>query len=330
MLDAELGFRKDAIINIQTDNNDPIAKRDILVQKIKQLPGVSMISVSQKPPSAVRQNGTFISYKDKNEISGGAQNIFADENFLPFYDIKLVAGHNYAHSDTINQLLINETAAKFLGFKNPDDAIGKFVFIGVSDRPNSTQNFPIVGVVKDFYAQSLHDPIKPLFIAPSSDFSRMINVKLVFGKDPSQAKNTIAAVEKIWKQIYPDKSFEYSFFDETIAKFYEKEEKTSAIINASMLVAIFISCMGLFGLVAFTTEQRTKEIGIRKVLGASVSGITVMICKDFVVLVVLSLVIASPIAWYFMHRWLQDYPYRISISAWIFLMAGMAAIIIAI
>lgn len=330
MMNTELGFQKDAIINIQTDFSDPIAKRDVLLQKIRKLSNVSATSLSQMPPSAERQNGTFISYKGKNEISGGVQNIFADENFLPFYNIKLVAGHNYTHSDTINQLLINETAAKFLGFKNPDEVIGKFVFIGVSDRPNSSQDFPIVGVVKDFYAQSLHDPIKPLFIAPSSGFSRMINVKLALGNDPTQLKNTIAAIEKIWKQIYPDRTFEYSFFDKTIANFYEKEEKTSMIINAAMIVAIFISCMGLFGLVAFTTEQRTKEIGIRKVLGASVSGITLMICKDFVVLVVISLLISSPIAWYFMHQWLQTYPYRITINMWTFVVAGMAAVCIAL
>lgn len=331
LLNKDLGFKKDAIINIETDGKEAISKRNFLVEKIKELPGIVMVSLSAHAPAALMQNGTVILYQGARKMMVESQNIMTDENFLPLYKIKLLAGYNFAPSDTINQLLINETASKSLGFKKPEEAIGKFLFIGVSDRPNSSQVFPIIGVVADFHSQSLHEPIKPLFMATSSVSSNLINIKLAtLGRGIGNLKTTISGIEKIWKQVYPDKVFEYSFFDETIAGFYNKEQKTSEIINGAMIIAIFISCMGLFGLIAFTTEQRTREIGVRKVLGASVSSITVMLCKDLVWLVAIALLIASPVAWYFMDRFLRGFPYRVTISWWIFLIAGLSAIGIAL
>ena len=330
MLNKDLGFKKEAIINIQTDWKEPVSKRDLFIQQIRSLPAVSMTSISQKPAAVTMQNGTVVQYNGKQKTEVETQNIMADENFLPLYGIRLLAGSNYAHSDTINQLLVNETATKSLGFKKPEDAIGKSLFIGISDRPNSSQVFPITGVMADFHSTSLHDPIKPLFIAPGLSMAREISIKLSFAKDPAKLKATLMSLEKTWKQIYPNKAFEYHFFDESIARFYDKEQKTAQVINIAMAIAIFISCMGLFGLVAFTTAQRTKEIGIRKILGASVSGIATMICKDFVVLVLLAILIASPVAWYFMSKWLQNFPYHISVSWWIFPVAGLMAITIAL
>ena len=134
----------------------------------------------------------------------------------------------------------------------------------------------------------------------------------------------LTSIKNIWKQVYPGKAFDYSFFDETIATFYDKEQKTEQIINASMITAIFISCMGLFGLITFTTRQRIKEIGIRKTLGASVSNIVVMLCKDIVVLVLLAVIISSPVAWLLLNKWLQNYPYRVAISPLTFVLAGLA------
>ena len=330
-LNKDMGFKKDAVVNIQTDRKYPLSERDVLVKGIRDLAGVDMVSISAKTPSANMQNGTIMEYNGKEKTDLETQDLMTDENFLPLYQLKLLAGQNFTPSDTINQLLINETAAKGLGFKSPDEAIGKMLFIGTSDRPNSGQVFPVVGVLADFHSQSLHDPIKPIFLAPSSASARIINIKLsTLGKGVDNFNTTIAGIEKIWKQVYPEETFEYSFFDDTIAGFYEKEQKTSRIINAAMAIAIFISCMGLFGLITFTTEQRTKEIGVRKVLGASVSQITVMLCKDFVLLVTVSIVIASPVAWWFMHQWLQDFPYRVTISWWIFLVAGLSAIGIAL
>ncbi len=141
-------------------------------------------------------------------------------------------------------------------------------------------------------------------------------------------KNNLAAIEKIWQEVYPDKKPELGFFDETIASFYEKEQKTAQLMNTAMGIAIFISCMGLFGLAAFMMQQRAREIGIRKVLGASISNITSMLSKDFLQLVLIASLIASPIAWYFMHQWLEDFAYRTTISWWVFVLAGSAALLI--
>lgn len=330
MLNRDLGFNKEAIVNIKTNKQEPFSKRDLLVQRIKNLSDIFEVSVSGKPPAASGQNSTIIEVNGIDKTRIEAQLIAADENFLPLYKITTIAGSNYRHSDTINQLLINETACKNLGFKTPEDAIGKMIFIGISDMPNSSQVFPVTGVVADFNATSLHDAIKPLFIVPSSSMSNMLNIKFSANENTGQVKQTLSAIEKIWKEVYPNEDFSYSFFDEAIASFYEQEQKTAQIINMAMIVAIFISCMGLFGLIAFTTQQRRKEIGIRKTLGATVLNITVMLCKDFVSLVSLAIIIASPIAWLLLSKWLQNYPYRIAISPWTFVVAGLSAVFIAL
>jgi ABC-type antimicrobial peptide transport system permease subunit len=186
-----------------------------------------------------------------------------------------------------------------------------------------------VGVLADFHASSLHELIHPAFIASSARFSWNVNVKLsTGGLQVGQFRGPGAEIEKIWKDIYPDDKFGYSFFDQSIAKLYQRDLQTSQLMNWAMGIAIFISCMGLFGLSAFTAQQRTREIGIRKVLGASVAGIANMLCRDFVRLIVIAFFIASPIAWCFMNRWLQGWAYRNDISGWIFVLAGSGAVLI--
>jgi putative ABC transport system permease protein len=173
--------------------------------------------------------------------------------------------------------------------------------------------------------------IAPTFISTSKKYSRIISVKLATaGKQNSDFKATITKIEKRWKEIYPNEKFEYKFFDETIAKFYDKEVKTEQLMNTAMAIAILISCMGLFGLVTFEAQKRTKEIGIRKVLGASVTNIVSMFSMDFLKLILLAFVIASPAAYYFMHQWLQDFAYRINISWWVFVLSVLAAMFIAL
>ncbi|MGC4036825.1 MAG: ABC transporter permease [Chitinophagaceae bacterium] len=330
MLNKNLGFNKEAIITIQTNAKEIASKRDFLVEQVKRLPGISGVSISGKPATATGQNGTVMIYNGQQRKEIEVFNLMADDQFLSLYHIPLVAGRNYDHSDTIRQLLINETAAKKLGFKTSQDAIGQSVFIGMSDQPNSEQVFPIVGVVANFHLLSLHDSIGSLFMASSSAFSHVLNIKLSTANGTGQVKNTIESIEKLWKDAYPDKPFEFSFLDESIAAFYESEQKTEQIINGCMFTAIFISCMGLFGLISFVTEQRRKEIGVRKVLGASVSQITVLLCRDFVLLIIVAVVIASPVAWYFMQKWLNGFPYRITIQPWTFIVAGLSAITIAL
>jgi ABC-type antimicrobial peptide transport system permease subunit len=221
--------------------------------------------------------------------------------------------------------------AKQLGFKKPEDAIGKTISSGGDDGTTSHKLLPIVGVLADFHAESLHDPIAPTFISTSKKYSSIISVKLVANGDQNKNFKAITSkIEKLWKDIYPNEKFEYKFFDETIAKFYDKELKMEQLMNTAMAIAIFISCMGLFGLITFEAQKRKKEIGIRKVLGASVSSIVSMFSRDFLKLILFAFVIASPVAYYFMHQWLQNFAYRINISWWVFVLSVLAAMLIAL
>lgn len=191
---------------------------------------------------------------------------------------------------------------------------------------------PIAGVMANYHFQSLRNIIKPLFLA-SNNYAGNINVKIKSSNKSSQeVALVLAKMKKAYNEVYPNanQTFEPNFFDETIAKFYEKERKMSQLLNTATAIAILISCLGLFGLAAFATAQRTKEIGIRKVLGATVNQIVGLLSKDFLKLVLIAIIIASPIAYYFMDKWLQDFAYRITISWWIFALAGFTAVAIAL
>jgi len=173
--------------------------------------------------------------------------------------------------------------------------------------------------------------MKPVVIVHLPEQEKGIAIKLASkGMQASEAKPILAEVEKQWKKAYPEENFECSFLNESIRWLYDQETKTAWLMNVVMIITIFISCMGLFGLAMFTSEQRTKEISIRKILGASVTNIMILLSKDFVVLVIISLIIASPVAWFFMNRWLEDFAYRIHINGWIFILAGFIAVLIAL
>jgi ABC-type antimicrobial peptide transport system permease subunit len=187
-------------------------------------------------------------------------------------------------------------------------------------------SYPIVGVLADFHLESLHRPITPTFFSTNKEFAWCINIRL----RPGNQEPTLAKIKQLWTSTYPDEVFHYDFFDATVASFYENERRTSSLANIAMIIAIFISCMGLFGLAAFTARQRVKEIGIRKVLGASVGNIVLMLNKDFIMLVLIALLTATPIAWYLLQRWLENFAYAIHISWATFLLAGAIAVVIAL
>jgi ABC-type antimicrobial peptide transport system permease subunit len=330
MLNKDLGFKKEAIITFDTNRAYAKTLPRVLAEKIQSLPQVDMVSLSQGPPSDKGHWGTFLKYKGKDELRADCHLEFGDKNFVPLYQLKLVAGRNLYTSDTINEVLINEACAKALGFKTPADAIGKFVESGISDGP-SKKIIPVVGVVADFHAVTLRDQIKPVFIVSSQEICRFVNVKLSLGGyTGEQLQRTIADIGKAYASVYPNEKFDYHFFDDTIRKFYEREQQMKQLMNTGMTIAIVISCLGLFGLAAFTARQRTKEIGIRKVLGASVGNIAALLSKDFLRYVFIAALLASPIAWYAMHKWLQGFAYSAPISWWMFVVAGMMAMFIAL
>ena len=331
MLNKDMGFKKDAIVNFQTDWKDSKSNRkEILINKLRQFPEIETICLGD-PPAREGYSTTGLKYFDgKKEITTQVHHKIVNEFYVPMYGLKILAGRNLAHSDTSKEFIINEAYARELGFKKPEQAIGKF--IDYYDSKGKPMKFPIVGVLANFHFQSMHQNIKPLFMN-ADKYANVINAKIrSTGKSTENFKGVLSKMEKAYNQVYPNNNqvFQPVFFDETFANFYKKEQQFAKILNTATGMAIFISCMGLFGLVAFTTRQRTKEIGIRKVLGASVAQIVQLLSKDFLKLVILSIVIASPIAYWAMNKWLQDFAYRVDISWWIFALAGILAIIIAL
>ena len=246
-----------------------------------------------------------------------------DPYFVPTYKLKVLAGRNFSAAyptDSTKAFMLNESGAKALGFKTPQQALG--ITIDYGDR-----RARVVGVLPDFHFESMHQKIKPLlFMMPAATDFRQLSVKLT-GAD---VKAEMAQLEKTWKQFLPDYPFEYAFLDQNFGRLYEAERRQGFLFTLFAGMAIVIACLGLFGLATFATEQRTKEIGIRKVLGASVSSIVTMLSKDFLKLVLLANLVAWPVAWYGMHRWLQDFAYRTPLSWSTFGLATVIAVSIAL
>jgi predicted permease len=325
-LNKDMGFKKDAIIYFNTNYYDTVRNhKAILMDKLKAIPGIAMVSLCTNPPSSNNTWSGTMKYKDgKREIESDVQQKYGDSNYIKLYGLKLLAGKNITTTDTVTSYLINETFAHILGFQKPQQAIGKYI-------EWSDKQIPITGVVSDFIQRSLHEPIKPLAIASWNNPERNFSMALQPQNEAGTAwKNTISKIEKAFKEVYPEDDFEYSFFDEDIAKYYRAEQNISSLLKWTAGLAIFISCLGLLGLVIYTTTQRTKEIGVRKVLGASVSQIVSLISKDFILLVLFAFLIATPVAWIGMNRWLQNFAFRTEISWWIFLSGAAIMIVIAL
>ena len=245
---------------------------------------------------------------------------WADANYFSTYNIRFVAGMPYREADTVNGFVVNELMVKKLGFSNPEAVIGKRLTFW-----NGAIGAPIVGVVKDFNSNSLEKEMRPVVLGSYKPVYRLLNIKI----QPQQVKQTLAAIARLWHNTYPDFTYEYQFLDETIAALYKQESRLSQLYQLFAGTAIFISCLGLYGFVSFMAVQRTKEIGVRKVLGASVIDIVYLISKEFTVLIGVAFLIATPIAYYFMHQWLQKFAYRTTIGVGLFLFTFLAAEMIA-
>jgi putative ABC transport system permease protein len=246
-----------------------------------------------------------------------------DEQFIPTYEIEVLAGRNFTSAEAdqnwnnLNKVMLNESAAEQLGFENPAAAVGQNILWG---KP-----FEVVGVTKDYHHMSLREQIKPMiFLASQADGFFTLVV------DPSQMKEAIAAVQKTYESIFPGNPFSYSFMDESFAAQYGQESQLSLAFSIAGILAILISCLGLFGLAAYAVQQRTKEIGIRKVMGASTRSLLSLISKDFVILVAVAMVFAFPLAWYAMDAWQADFPYKAGLSVWTFGFAGIVTLLIAL
>jgi hypothetical protein len=316
----DLGFTSDAIITIETPWGDSLSRVQVVAELMRHLSGVSGVALQWAGPGNAKGMSIKFTGTDGKEVR--VAQVDGDENLIPLYHLKLLAGRNLSHADSVNEFVINEKLSRMMGCRKPEEAIGRTIYW--FNKP-----YPVVGVTADFHPGSLHDPILPLCIINRVERERTLVVKLATaGKQSPAIKPVLAQLERAWRSIYPDGTFSYQFYDETLARAYKQDQRIGILMNTAMGITIFISCIGLFGLAMFTAEKRTREIGIRKVMGATVMNIAVMLTRDFVLLITLAAFIASPIAWYFMNGWLKGFAYRVSISWWIFVLAGMAALFV--
>jgi len=326
MINSDKGFNTNGIITINKfrDKNGSLK---ILAENIKHINGVDKVLLQGFPPMGFAQMSSTYEFKGKEDINIQPILESGNEDYIPFYQMKLIAGRNILPGDTLNEIVINETLAKTIGCKTPYDAVGK-LFYSQGTQPKLA--FPIVGVIADFHQGSFHESIQPAVIGNAGPHHSLAVKLAPSEKDASAVKEIISQIERQWEKLNPDEPFKYSFLNESIAWLYGQDKKTAWLVRAAMFITIFISCIGLFGLSMFTAERKTKEIGIRKVLGASIANITMMLSKDLLILVLLAFIIASPAAWYFSHLWLQNFAYKTNISIWIFITAAISLTIIAL
>ncbi|MEN0052887.1 MAG: ABC transporter permease [Mucilaginibacter sp.] len=318
-----LGFNKDAVITVPFPRDSAgRARVSALKDQLLQQPGIKAVSTSLYAPSD--NGGWFSDFKFNNsdkQVDFGACLKWADVDYFRLYDIQFLAGGLYPKSDTISGYVVNETLIHKLGITDPKQAIGKNIMLW----NNKNLRAEITGVVKDFNTRSLRGEVPPVLMAPWKEQYAKLNIKV----RPQNLRQTMAGVESLWNKTYPEGVYEYQFLDKTIAHFYNSEEQLSTLFKIFAGIAIFISCLGLYGLVSFMAVQRTKEVGIRKTLGASVGHIVYLFSKEFTVLIVIAFAISAPVGYYFMHKWLQDFTYRITIGPDIFILSILASVIIA-
>jgi putative ABC transport system permease protein len=320
----DLGFKKDAIVTVplavgrMPSTDFQTNQMHVLREEVGRINGIEIASLSSTPPSSGNVSGTNFSVEG-NPKDFETQIKMIDGNYVGLYGLELVAGKNIGDADTTRGYIVNEKLASIAGYKNPRDIIGVRMKIW-------GKNYPIVGVVKDFHTVSLHQGIEA-----TAMFNRIKNYRtLSLRISPVHFKEAIAKVQKAWEAAYPENIFSYRFMDDQIKEFYEREQKMSVLLTIFTSMAIFIGCLGLFGLASFMANQRTREIGVRKVLGASVESIMLMFSKEFVILIGISFVIASPFAWYVMNQWLDGFAYKIQMGPVIFISGLIVTLVLAV
>ncbi len=318
----KLGYDKEQTLLVRVSNNEIYEHRESFKNDLLRMAQVKSVSAMSGEPGGFHDSYTF-KIIGKNNEKGMIRTVFTDYDYLKTLGLQLVAGRDFSReygTDAREATILNRTTVKQLGW-TPREAIGQMVHNEMRDSlPRK-----VVGVVEDFHFSSLKNKIEPLAISVADD-NRVIAVKLTAG-NPQEA---IAGIEKAWQKAAPQYPFTYEFLDQVYDNLYKTEQKQRSIFGIFAGIGIFIACLGLFGLAAFTAEQRTKEVSVRKVLGATVSNVVLLLSKDFVKLVLISVALASPLAWYAMHQWLQDFAYRVPISLDVFLLSGIAALFIAL
>ncbi|GAA0523950.1 ABC transporter permease [Chitinophaga japonensis] len=318
-----MGFKKDAIVDVPFPSDSASRSRlNYLRDKLMAIKEVQQVSFNSNTPADDDNWWTEFRFDHAaKETEFAMLSKFVDHQYVPTYQLPLAAGRNITATDSVNEFLVNEAVVKKLGFSDPNDVLNKEV-----DLWGGAAKGPIVGVLKNFHSNSLKEDIVPLF---------MVNMKRLYSTAGIQLSTTnipaaLRQIERIWKETYPNYVFEYEFLDERIGNFYREERQLSRLYKVFSAIAIFLSCLGLYGLASFMAVQRIKEVGIRKVLGATTAHVVYLFSKDFMLLIAIAFVIACPLTWYFMHQWLQHFVYHINIGWWTFVAGGLGAVVIAL
>lgn len=318
-----MGFTRDAIVNVPF-RNDSVgnAKIAYLRDQLEHIKGIREVSFSNSAPSNDGNWWTGFKFDHQAEDAKFPSiTRWVDYNFLNTYDIKLIAGRNLTRTDSVREFLVNETLVQKLGLK-PADVLNKNI-----DVWNGQIKGPIVGVVSDFAAGTLKEAVAPVFMSNIKRRFSSAGIRLTAGAD---AQASLKAIEKLWNENFPEQIFEYQFLDQRIAEYYKEERQLSHLYEIFAGIAIFLSCLGLYGLASFMAVQRLKEVGVRKVLGATPAHIVSLFSREFILLIGVAFVIATPLVWYFMHNWLNNFVNRVDISWEVFVAGGMAALVIAL
>jgi putative ABC transport system permease protein len=320
----KLGYDKEQIITLPNSyalgKNERVYKEEMLKD-----PRIVSATASSFKPAGPSNNNNALAYPERhdNQMMKTVE-YHVDENYIPTFNMEMAAGRNFSKDFATDSLsmIINESAAKAFGWSIVN-AVGKTIIRQNSDRGTNIP-FHVIGVVKDFNFKSLHEAISPLLMTLQPDGGLIFKIKT------TDIAGLLATMKRQWDSYNTDEPFTYSFMDDLFNKTYSAEQKTGTILNIFSILIIFVACLGLFGLATYTAEQRNKEIGIRKVLGASVTQVTQMLSKEFLRLVLIASLIAFPVGWWAMNKWLQSFAYRINISWWVFAVAGLSALLIAL
>jgi ABC-type antimicrobial peptide transport system permease subunit len=316
-----LGFNKEAVISFGIPDE---TKREVLRQQLLNNPGVTQLSFSSGAPGIGSNFTSVISPENGLAKEDVTEIKFIDEAFTDMFGLKMLAGEkivrtNISEDDTVFNAVVNETMINKIGLQDPRKAIGKHIIL------NGNWVATITGVVRDFQSESKHKKIRPCALIYRPDNFYMASVKI----QTSGMNKTISAIDKSWSALFPQGLFSYEFLDDHIAAWYRQEQKEYTAFKLFAGIAILIGCLGLYGLIAFAAAQRVKEVGIRKVLGASLADIVLLFSKEFVLLIIIAFAIAGPVAYYIMHNWLQGFAYQVNIGPAIFIIAIVSSFIIA-
>ncbi|MEZ0610831.1 ABC transporter permease [Fibrella sp. WM1] len=319
---AELGFDKEAVVMVSLATDSKPQTRHSVADRFSALAGVKKVALCQAAPASSSNWSTSPRYDNRPEDEPFAVNVRGgDDQFIPLFGLQLVTGRNVYPADSVREFVVNEAFVRKLNLASPDAVLGKMLSLN-GDRFKG----PIVGVIQDFHDKSFHADIEPMCISTIAENYDYYAVKI----DLSMAQSTLVALETLWSQTHPDQVFTYQFLDEQIAEFYETESLMLKLIQVFAGIAIFIGCLGLYGLVSFMAAQKTKEIGIRKVLGSSLSQIIWIFAGEFTRLILLAFIVAVPVAWLAMNQWLQTFKDQVSIGPDVFALAMLGTFLVAI